>query len=88
MLRQLFTLLALITGLAASGDIAFARPVQVEEVACAAQAETHALQETRAAGLAIAPEDCKSQDERSSAFDGMAAPTTPGVRIGVDRALE
>ncbi len=88
MLRQLFTLLALITGLAVSGEIASVQPAQAAEVACAAQAETACVPASAAQRLAIAPALVRESEAPVEPAAAVATDPVPATRVRVDRALE
>ena len=89
MLRQLLTLLALLTGLAATGEIAQARVVGVENVALAVQAENATAARAQAIVALAEMPDARIAAPVAALPQSAEIPLPPApVLVPADRARE
>lgn len=88
MLRQLLTLLAVISGLAATGAPAQAHAMDVENVRLVAAAEQAAKCAAPISGMALAPRPERTKRAKSPCPKPRPMIVLPPVMLRVDRALE
>lgn len=88
MLRQLLTLLALISGLAATGAPAQAPVAGVESVRLVAAVELASKCATPSSGVALAPRPETTERAKSPCPKPRPTIVLPPVMLGVDRAHE
>lgn len=88
MLRQLLTLLALISGLAATGTPAQAHVADVQNVRLVAAAELASKCVTPSSGIALAPVPETRERTKSPCPKPRPTIVLPPVMLGVDRAHE
>ena len=88
MLRQLLTLLAILTGLTATGAPAHAHVADVESVRLVAAVELASKCATPSSGVALAPRPETTERAKSPCPKPRPTIVLPPVMLGVDRAHE
>lgn len=89
MLRQVLTLLAVITGLAATGQVAQARVAAIDSVALeSASFAATECSETRPAPIVMLTQQARQRTERKPCKPTRPTAPAPTVMLGPDRARE